>query len=133
MIKTLIQPDMVLALAYSDAPYTPLQMVTASAIITAQQKYIEPIIGTKMMNVLLDDKYIELFEGYVAPAIALYVRYVVDGLGSPVRFDVLQRAREMARRMSDHLEGNAPQYPEYKANANILKRCSLNGGFVQVH
>ncbi len=124
---------MVLALAYSDAPYTPLQMVTASAIITAQQKYIEPIIGEKMMKALFEERYIELFEDYVAPAIALYVRYVVDGLGSPVRFDVLKRAREMARRMSNHLEENASQYPEYEANANILKRCSLNGGFVQVH
>lgn len=133
MIKTIIQPDRVLALAYSDAPYTPLQMITPAAIIAAQQKYIQPVVGKEMIEALLEDRYIPLFEDFVAPALALYVRFVVDGPGAPNHKSILQRAREMNRRLSDHLEENKSKYPEYETVNNILKRCTLGGGFVQIH
>ncbi len=132
MIKTLIQPDRVLALAYADAPYTPQQMITPSAIVTAQQKYLQPVIGKELIEAMLDDKHIKLFEDYVAPALALFVRYEVDGPGAPNNKSILQRGREMNRRLSDHLEENNSKYPEYETSSNILKRCSINGGFVQV-
>ncbi len=132
MIKTLIESDRVLALAYSDAPYTPQQMITPSVVVTAEQRYLKPVIGEALIQALHDDKYIKLYEDYVAPALALYVRYEVDGYGAPTAKTILQRARQMMHRLSDHLDENSSQYVEYDANSNILKRCSLDGGFVQV-
>ncbi|MFI3248129.1 MAG: hypothetical protein R3Y39_03265 [Rikenellaceae bacterium] len=133
MVKTIIESDRVMALAYADAPYTPQQMITPSAIITAQQKYLQPVVGEAMIEALMEDKYIELYEDYVAPALALYVRFIVDGLGAPTAKSMLQRAREMMRRLSDHLEAHAGEYVEYETSRNILKRCSLDGGFIQIH
>ncbi len=133
MIRTIIESDKVMALAYADAPYTPQQMITPSAIITAQQKYLVPVIGNAMIDAIQQDKYIDLFEDYVAPALALYVRYVVDGSGAPTAKTILQRAREMNRRLSRYLEENCVIFPEYESSANILKRCSLDGGFAQIH
>lgn len=122
-----------MALAYSDAPYTPQQMITPSVIAAAQQKYLEPVVGKAMIEAIYEDRYIPLFEDYVAPAIALYVRYLVDGAGAPTAKQVLDRARQMNRRLSDHLEESSSSYPEYESSANILKRCAINGGFIQIH
>ncbi len=133
MIKTLIEQERVMALAYADAPYTPQQMITPAAIVSAEQKYLAPVVGKAMIAALSEERYIQLYEDYVAPALALYVRYVVDGLGAPTAKGILQRARQMMRRLSDHLEENHSQYPEYESSENILKRCSLNGGFVALH
>lgn len=130
MIRTLIDSERVMALAYADAPYTPQQMITPAAIISAEQKYLAPVVGGAMIGALAEEKYIKLYEDYVAPALALYVRYVVDGQGAPTAKSILQRGRQMMRRLSDHLEENHSQYPEYEPSENILIRCSLDGGIV---
>ncbi len=45
---------------------------------------------------------------------------------------VLSRARHYLAELSQHLEGNAASYPEYKSSENILNRCRIHGGLVQI-
>ena len=60
--------------------------------------------------------------------------------GLPAGDDALRRrqralrteARTLLRRAAEHLDAHRTEFPEYDPTENILKRCSTDGGFVQM-
>ena len=41
-------------------------------------------------------------------------------------------AEALLRRAAEHLDAHRTEFPEYDPTENILKRCSTDGGFVQM-
>ena len=132
-MKILIEPQRVISLAYAHGEYLPANSISQSDIITAQSRYILPVVGDALSQRLTDGDYPSLMSEYIAPALAEYVRYVANVEQYPADRTTLKKAQELLLRLSDHLESNAESYPEYNPTCNVLKRCSINGGFVQIH
>ncbi len=133
MITTLIDPARVIDLAYSNVEYTPPQMVTLPDIIDAEQRYLTPVIGEALRDALLGGAYPTLLSDYVAPALALFVREVADAPTAPRSKGGLRRARAMMLRLSNFLDQNVEEYPEYDPESNTLKRCRIDGTHIQIH
>lgn len=156
-MKTLITSSQVLKLAFRDGTYFPPDTVTESDIAAAEQRYIVPIIGQALYEKLLDGTYAAFTGEYLATAVALCTRIMVqprldirtDVSGTtapksqttqPADNAALERmlqslrteARALLRRTSDHLRKNSAQFPEYNASTDILTHCSIDGGFVQI-
>ncbi|MFI3259652.1 MAG: hypothetical protein R3Y16_06105 [Rikenellaceae bacterium] len=132
MIMRLMEPKRVLELAYDGVDFTPDIDITINDIVTATNRYIIPVIGKALYEQLLEGNYPVLMNDYVAPALALYVREVVDAPTAPRSAAGLQRARSMLMRVSDFLDEDSASYPEYEASRNILKRCRINGSNIQI-
>ncbi len=133
MIKILIEPQRVLDIAFADAEYIPPQFVTPSVILTAQQRYLRPVIGEALIKALSEGEYVTLYEDYVAPALAEHVRFLLSTPLDPQRRMIQRRAKSMMRRLSEHLDENAAEYAEYNKSRNILKKCTIHGGIIQIH
>ena len=155
MMNRLITPEKVIQLAFGEAEYLSEQAVSDADIVAATSRYIRPIIGQKLAERLVENSYPELLDEYVAPALAAAVRYMVQPLinlrtgdsglvapkgecfGTPSKEATAElqlrlkcRMRELLRRLSDHLNSNS--YAEYNADCNILNRCFIDGGVVQI-
>ncbi|MFR9588418.1 MAG: hypothetical protein SNH79_03545 [Rikenellaceae bacterium] len=85
-----------------------------------------------MIEAIYNGCYCELFEEYVAPALAEYVRIVLDLPSAPADKKSRVNARALMARLSRYLEENLASYPEYEPANNVLRRCAIRGGFVQV-
>ncbi|MBQ7310587.1 MAG: hypothetical protein IJW88_03570 [Alistipes sp.] len=154
-MKRLITPEQVVSLAFSDAEYISVATISDSDIDAATNRYILPIVGQSLVDALLEQNYSALLEQYVAPALAFAVRHSIQptlnlrtadsGLLAPrtdnyttpsqravitYRSSIKNRMRELLCRLSDHL--NSAEYEEYNPKQNILNRCSIDGGFVQI-
>ncbi len=132
MNRVIIDPERVLALAFSGDRYTSQESITAASIIVAQQKYLEPVIGDAMISAIGEGRYSLLFEDYVAPTLAEYVRQVLDLPSAPVDKKSKMRGRAMMLRLSNYLDENSDDFPEYEPTKNVLRRCAIGGGFVQI-
>ncbi len=133
MKRTIITPQQVVDLAYKMAGYTNEMMISPDEIAVAERRYLIPVVGEALYESLLKGEYLELVEGYVAPALALYVREWVSIPSAPRSAEGMRQAREMMRRLSNYLDEMQSSYPEYKSEENALKRCRIDGGFVQIH
>ena len=131
-MNCLIEAQRVIAIAYAGSGYIPQEIITQSDIITAQQRYLRPVVGEKLIEALMQGDYTSLYDNYVEPALAHYVKVVVDAPCSPATNRSLMVARTLMRRLSDHLEESQNQYPEYRSSDNILKKVNLDGGIAQV-
>ncbi len=127
----MIEPQRVIAIAYAGSGYISQELITPSDIVTAQQRYLIPVIGERLFNALMMGEYTALYDDYVEPALAHFVKVVVDAPASPATKRQLTVARTMMRRLSDYLDHNQQSFPEYDPQGNILKRVRLDGGFVQ--
>ena len=103
-------------------------------------------MGEELLQAVGKGRYSELSEGYIKPAIALYTRYIVQprlnaatsqlGLSVPAgshrkaadekaRKELMQallkRARAALKRLSQQLERQAAEIPEYRSAENILR------------
>lgn len=156
-MNNIMTPADVVRLAFTDGEYVAPDAIGGADIEAAFSRRIEPVAGRALCEALRGGAYPELLADYVAPALALCVRVLVQprlnaatgqlGLAVPsasnrraadvaVRAELARalriRAREAVRRMSDYLEANAARIAEYVPERNILKRCSCDGGFVQI-
>lgn len=157
-MKTLITPAQTIELAFHDGEYVSPAAVGESDIAAAEHRYIEPIIGTLLTEALAEGRYAELKNEYVAPALAMSVRTLVQrslnvrtgqvglsiptGRGSDTALrsasDELQRtlrhrSRALLRRLSDYLAAHADEFPEYDPKRDAMQKCSIDGGIVQIH
>ena len=157
-MKTLITNNDVVALAFDGAEYVSPQSITPVDIAVATTRFIAPIVGSSLLEALGEGRYPTLLEEYVAPALAMGVRVVVQpslnvrlttaGLTAPnssttsaastaasteISRSIANRLRYLCHRLSDHLEYLAEEYAEYDSDSNPLKRCCIYGGVVQVH
>lgn len=156
-MNNIITSAEVVRLAFTDGEYVAPEAIGEADIEAALSRRIESVAGRKLCEALRGGAYPELLADYVAPALALCVRVLVQprlnaatgqtGLAVPsasnrkaadaeARAELMRalriRAREAVRRMSDYLEAHAARIPEYDPERNILKRCVCYGGFVQI-
>lgn len=152
-MQILISPADVLQLAFSDEELVAKQLITESDILEAETRYIRPILGEALTERLLGGEYPTLLGDYVAVALASWCRYVVqpmldvrcgvchrDDNDSAATLDHLhtvmrslrRKAATLSRRLSDHLNAHAGDYPEYNPKNNPLNYCSIYGDIIQV-
>lgn len=157
-MKTLITPSQVVALAFTDGEYVSPATVSESDIAAAMHRYVEPVIGRPLAEALAEGRYTALADEFVAPALAMSVRTLIQrslnvrtgqvglsiptGRGSDTALksasDELQRSlcrrrRSLLHRLSDYLSAHAEEFPEYRLEDDAMKKCSIDGGFVQIY
>ncbi len=156
-MKTLITPAQTVALAFADGEYVSPATVGDSDIASAMHRYVLPVIGRPLADALADGRYAALTEDYVAPALAMSVRTLIQrslnvrtgqvGLSIPtgrgsdtalksasdeLQRSLVRRRRALLRRLSDYLAAHAGEFPEYSPEEDAMKKCSVDGGFVQI-
>ena len=155
MIKCLITPHEVVRLAFGDGEYIAEETVTMADIAAAEFSHIRPIVGEALYKRMLENGYAELVEEYVAPALAMAVRVMIQpalnvrtgqgGLVMPstahasaattaaseaLLGSLRQRRQRLIARLSHHLKENAEKYIEYDAANDITNKCRIDGGFI---
>ena len=149
-MSTLINVEDVMRLAFTAEEGCRGHVVSELDIYVAECRYLVPVIGRALYNKLLEGEYGELLEGYVAPALAAWVRYIVepflaarcwDGhlpatgaslveIGRVVMQCRKRIAEALTRRLVRHLD--EVEYVEYNIEDSSLNRCSIDGGIVQI-
>lgn len=157
MKTNIITPAEVVAEAFSDGAYLPSDVIAEGDIVVAVERWIKPVVGEEVLQAVADGQYPELKSDYLLPAIAHHTRLLVqprlncatsamgatvvgtstqrlptDPLLRGLMRSVRERARISLKRLSAYLEANKEQIAEYNDKCNILKRCSCDGGFVQI-
>lgn len=157
MKYNIITPQEVLSLAFSDGGYITPDVIAEADIAVATDRWITPVVGDALLEAVEAGNYEELRETYIKPAIAFCTRVLIQprlaaatgqlGLtvvgGTPqraasdsLRKELLRAIRERARialkALSRYLDTHACEVAEYDEKCNILKRCSCDGGFVQI-
>lgn len=155
MYDNLLTPGEVIRLAFAGGDYVPETEVGPALIATAQYKFIRPVLGAPLIARMAQGAYPELLEGFVAPALALYVRLLMlpsmaahagahgvtslrtatclpaDGQAlSRLRRQTRSDAAALLRRAVERIEAGAQDYPEYDARANVLHRCTMAGDLI---
>jgi hypothetical protein len=157
MANKIISPPEVVALAFSDGGYVAPDVVSDVDITSAIERWIRPVVGEALLEAVEGGDYATLLEEYLRPAVAAYVRLAIQprlnvatsqlGLYAPnsshhkaadeaSRRELMRslrtRATTLLRHLSDYMEQNKESIKEYKSNDNILNRCTLDGGFIQI-
>jgi hypothetical protein len=155
-METLITPAQVARMAFTGPDFITEEAVPAATILAAEQKFVRPVLGGSFCAALLRGAYPEFLTDYLQPALALYVKMLMlpslavqtgsagivevnsrnlarAGEGK-LRAAVLRVRRDalaLMRRAVEYLESSpAGTWPEYDPAANVLNRCSMDGGIV---
>ena len=126
----LVTPQQVIDNAFAQGEYLPAGAITEAMIAAAQKKYLLPIIGQKLIDSIFKGIYQYLDEEYIRPTLALLTRIEAALDAYPPKSQEYARARIFLGALSDHLNENADDYPEYDAANNAKNRCSILSGFV---
>lgn len=154
-MNNIITPRQVADLAFAAGEYLDPEAILEADIAAAQHRYIEPVTGRALAEALAQGRYDDFRDRYAAPALAMWVRVMVQPVmdirtgpaGSVVQRTasaapagdnaraasiaaLRQRARQLLRRMSGELERLAAQMPEYDPDSNILAKRRIEGGIV---
>lgn len=157
MNYNLTTPQEVTATAFAIDEHMDASAVTHADITLAEERYIVPIMGRRMYERMLDGEYELLRVKYAAPAVAYFTRLLMQPLcdintgrfGATVpqssyyaaaersklldaRRMLREKARTLQQMLSDALDRDKEQYPDYRPEENILHHCMTNGGIVQV-
>lgn len=155
-MKNLITNEQVISLAFGDGEYVSPSVILDSDIALATDRYIIPVVGAELYEALLEGSHKALLDDFVAPALAMAVRTVIQPalnirtgqlglqISSSLRADsstktamqTLQkslrlRRQALLRRLSNYLKNHASEYPGYDAAHDAMQRCSIYGGYVQ--
>ena len=156
-MKNLITNEQVISLAFGDGEYLSPEVILDSDIALAEDRYIVPVVGAELHQALLDGSYPTLLSDFVAPALAMAVRTVVQPalnvrtghaglqISSSLRADsstktamqslqksLRLRRQALLRRLSNHLKNHASEFAEYDPKSDAMQKCSINGGYIQV-
>lgn len=156
-MKNLITNEQVISLAFGDGEYLSPEVVLDSDIVAAAEKYILPVVGEELYEEMVDGSYRSLVDNFVAPALAMAVRTMIQPalnvrtgqtglhISSSMRADtstksaaqMLQkslyaRRQVLLKRLSNHLKRHASEFASYNPEKDVLQRCSINGGYVQI-
>lgn len=154
-MKTLVTPRQVVDLAFADGGYLPADTISEADIAAAETRFLLPVTGAALWQVLIAGKYPSLSEDYAAATAAFAVRLSVQpaldiraGAGGttvpqsscfrPPSQEQLAAARRSLRTrfstllaaLSTHLDEHADDYPEYDPEQNVLHRVLIAGGIV---
>ena len=156
-MKNLITNEQVISLAFGDGEYLSPEVILDSDIALAEDRYIVPVVGAELHQALLDGSYPTLLDDFVAPALAMAVRTMIQPalnvctgqaglrISSSLRADsstksameMLQKSLRLRRqillkRLSNYLKAHASQFPTYDAESDILQHCTIDGGYIQI-
>lgn len=156
-MKNLITNEQVISLAFGDGEYLSPEVVLDSDIVAAAEKYILPVVGEELYEEMLNGSHRSLVDNFVAPALAMAVRTMIQPalnvrtgqtglhISSSMRADtstksaaqMLQkslyaRRQVLLKRLSNHLKRHASEFASYNPEKDVLQRCSINGGYVQI-
>ena len=156
-MNTLINTTQLLQYAFGNGEYLPPDTFTEGDIAAAEARYLRPVIGPELHDRLLAGDYPELCTDYLARPLALFTRLMLQprldirtgqsgtsapksSWGQPADEEARRRqcralrteARTLLHRAVDYLESHRTEFPEYRPERNILKRCTTDGGFVQI-
>jgi hypothetical protein len=155
-MKTLITPAQVARTAFTGPDLITGEAVPEATILAAEQKYVRPVLGPALCDALLRGDHPDFLADYILPPLALYVKALMlpalavqAGAAGVVEVNSKNLARAggaklrasvrrlrsdalaLMRRAADHLESASPgTYPYYDPAANVLNRCSMEGGIV---
>ena len=157
-MKNLITNEQVIALAFGDGEYVSPEVILPADIALAEDRFILPVVGAELYQELLDGSQKVLLDDYVAPALAMAVRTIVQPalnvrtgqaglhISSSMRADsstksamsmlqhsLVHRRQGLLRRLSNYLKQNASAYPSYNQSGDALQKCSIDGGYVQIY
>ena len=157
MMRTVITPEQVVSIAFGEGNYLSANIVSSADIVAAQDRYLIPIMGQTLLEAVLDGDYEDFMANYVAPAAAFATRLRVqpainlklgdsglvaprgDAVETPLQsavdalmLSLRMRTRQLLKRLSNYLNSNEHSFSEYRKEYNILNRCSIDGGFVQI-
>ena len=156
-MKNLITNQQVISLAFGDGEYLSPEVVLQADIASAEARYIIPVVGEKLHQEMLDGAQKPLLEDYVAPALAMAVRTMIQpalnvrtgqgGLYIPtsarsdtsvkstthaLQKSLRNRRQALLRRLSNYLKNHASEFPNYDINHDVMQKCSIDGGYVQM-
>ena len=156
-MKNLITNEQVISLAFGDGEYLSSEVILDADIAMAEERYILPVVGAELRKALLKGTYKTLLDDFVAPALAMSVRTMIQPalnvrtgqaglqISSSLRADsstrtamqTLQkslrlRRQALLRRLSNYLKNHASEFPEYNPSDDALQKCSISGGYVQM-
>ena len=156
-MKNLITNEQVISLAFGDGEYLSPEVVLDADIVAAAEKYILPVVGEELYEEMVDGSHQSLVDNFVAPALAMAVRTMIQPalnvrtgqtglhISSSMRADsstksaaqMLQkslyaRRQVLLKRLSNHLKRHASEFASYNPEKDVLQRCSINGGYVQI-
>lgn len=155
---TLITPAQVVRLAFPPDESLPPEAVTEADIAAATQRYLIPVIGTRLFDKLTTQIDRTFVDQYLAAPLALFTRVLIQprldirtgrcGTTAPkhdgstpataearrsLRQSLLAQARSLLARAVDRIELYPEEFRQYDPKQNVLKRCSLDGKLVQIH
>lgn len=144
-------------MAFSDGEYVSPEVVLDSDIASAAHRYILPIVGEKLYEEMLEGSHPTLVSDFVAPALAMAVRTMIQpalnvrtgqaglhipssaradtstkGVTNALHKSLRLRRSALLRRLSDHLRDSASQFASYDAGSDIMQRCRIDGGYLQM-
>ncbi len=128
----IIEPEEVRLLAFTDVVSVPQEFTSGANIDYAISRFVQPVLGEKMLRAVSEGNYEELKTKYLQPAIAFYVRYISGYDSAESELRVITRARHYLKEMSRHLNTHSSSYKEYDGSENILNRCKIHGDLVQI-
>lgn len=156
-MQNLITNEQVISLAFSDGEYVSPEVVLDSDIASAAHRYILPIVGEKLYKEMLEGSHPTLVSDFVAPALAMAVRTMIQpalnvrtgqaglhipssaradtstkGVTNALHKSLRLRRSALLRRLSDHLRDAASQFASYDAGSDVLQKCRIDGGYVQM-
>ena len=157
-MNTLITPAQAVALAFADGEYLAPESVTQSDIAAAEQRYLVPVIGRLLYEKLLSGSHAGFTTEYLAAPAALFTRIALQprldvrtgqcGTVAPksaayqpagtqalreLQRSLRRQARTLLRRAGEYLFAHRNEFPEYDPENDTLRRCTTDGGFVQIH
>ena len=150
----LMTPHEVVEIAFRGVEAMDENMIGEAPILTAQYKFIRPVLG-KLYEALLEGKYPELLNGYVKAPLAHYVKWLLlprlsvqcggigvvqfkgenfsaagDGAFAMLRQQVRSDAQALMKRVIERIESALEEFPEYDPEQNVLRRVLLLGDWV---
>lgn len=156
-MNTLISTVRLQQLAFGSGEPLPPDTFTEADIAAAEERYLVPVIGRKLHERLQAGEYASLCDDYLAHPLALFTRLLIQprldirtsscgtsapdtSWNQPPSDEALRRqcralrtqARMLLRRAVKYLEDHRDEFPEYQPDNNILKRCTIDGGFVEI-
>ena len=157
-MKNLITNEQVISLAFGDGEYLSPEAVLDSDIAAATSRYIVPVVGAELYEAVLNGSHKSLLDDFIAPALAMAVRTMIQPalnvrtgqlglqISSSLRADsstktamqTLQKSLRLRRqtllkRLSNYLRTHTSEFSEYTPSNDVIQKCSIDGGFVQIH
>ena len=156
-MKNLITNEQVISLAFGEGEYLSPEVILDADIASATSRYIIPVVGEELCEAMVEGSYEVLLDDFVAPALAMAVRTMIQPalnvrtsqlglrISSSLRADsstktameslqksLRLRRQSLLKRLSNYLKNHASEFSEYKPSCDIMQKCSIDGGFVQM-